>query len=93
MEVATGQADTNRCLMFVTCKHPYFDPRQPQSLNGLLDFVLESERDKRQKERALCILVKSLANKKLSLENTGKKKQRLLNFFPSECITLAYILM
>lgn len=59
MEVATGQADTDRCLMFVTCKHPYFDPCQPQSLNGLLDFVLESERDKRQETERKSIVYSS----------------------------------
>lgn len=59
MEVATGQADTDSCLMFVTCKHPNFDPRQPQSLNGLLDFVLESETDKRQETERKSIVYSS----------------------------------
>lgn len=48
VEVATGQADTDCCLMFVPCQHPHFDPSQPQSLNGLLDFVLESEGDEEE---------------------------------------------
>lgn len=48
VEVATGQADADCCLMFVPCQHPYFDPSQPQSLNGLLDFVLESKGDKEE---------------------------------------------
>lgn len=45
VEVATGQTDADCCLMFVPCQNPYFDPCQPQSLNGLLDFVLESGRE------------------------------------------------
>lgn len=29
VEVATGQADADRCFMFVPCQHPHFDPCQP----------------------------------------------------------------
>lgn len=54
VEVATGQADADRRFVFVPCQYPYFDPCQPQSLDGLLDFVLESERDKGEKEYIPC---------------------------------------
>lgn len=49
VEVATRQADTDSRLMFVPCEHPYFDSGKPQGLDGLLDFVLQSERRKKIK--------------------------------------------
>lgn len=41
VEMAAGQADADRRLMFVTRQHPHFNSCQPHGLNGLLHLVLE----------------------------------------------------
>lgn len=49
VKVATGQANANSCLMFVPGQDPNFDPRLPQSFDGLLDLVLEPELRNKEK--------------------------------------------
>lgn len=45
VKVATGETHADRCLMFISRQHPHFNSSQSQSLNRLLDLLLQPARE------------------------------------------------